>query len=179
MSLAAYASPSRIARGSVSETVTKAIAAGAIGFNLEDQIIGEEALFSISDQSARIPAARGAADQTAIPAFIDARADLFLKADSARHDGRLLNAALGRAEAYTEAGASGLFAPGLVNEPLIGELCKACPLPVNILVIPTTPPAKRLAELSVSRVSYGPGPYRLAMRALEDAARAAFSSIPK
>lgn len=157
----------------VSETVAKAIAAGAIGFNLEDRIIGEKALFSIPDQSARLRAARTAADQAAIPAFANARTDLFLKADPVNHDDRLVDAALRRAEAYAEAGASGLFAPGLVDERLIGRLCQACPLPVNILVLPKTPSPRRLAELGVARLSHGPGPYRLAMQALEDAARAA------
>jgi 2-methylisocitrate lyase-like PEP mutase family enzyme len=61
----------------------------------------------------------------------------------------------------------------LVDETLIGELCQASPLPVNILVLPQTPPAKRLAELGVARISHGPGPYRLAMKTVEEAARQA------
>ena len=35
--------------------------------------------------------------------------------------------------------------------------------------------AAELAELGVARISYGPGPYRLAMDALKVAGRAAFS----
>ena len=157
----------------VAETLSGAIAAGAIGANLEDRVIGEQGLYSTADQSARIGAARRTAEAAAIPFFLNARTDLFLKAAAERHDADLVDAALERARAYAAAGASGLFAPGLVSEPLIERLCGACPLPVNILVLPTAPSARRLAELGVARISHGPGPYRLAMQTLEDAARQA------
>src|SRR3546814_18978466 len=74
---------------------------------------------------------------------------------------------------YAEAGASGLFVPGLADEGLIATVCSKTPLPVNIMASPNTPPAKRLAQLGVARISHGPGPYRIAMRALAEAARAA------
>jgi 2-methylisocitrate lyase-like PEP mutase family enzyme len=157
----------------VADSVTKALAAGAIGFNLEDQIIGSEGLYSVSDQALRVRAARGAADRFGMPAFINARTDLFLKTDPERHAREGLHGTLQRAAAYADAGASGFFAPGLINESLIGELCAACQLPVNILVMPHAPSAARLAELGVARISHGPGPYRLTMRVLEEAARQA------
>ena len=37
----------------------------------------------------------------------------------------------------------------------------------------TTPPLAELARAGVARVSHGPGPYLLAMKTLEDAARSA------
>ncbi len=162
----------------VYETVARAVAAGAAGCNLEDRILGEPGLYSIADQSSRLQAARGAAERAGVALFINARTDLFLKADPAKHDDELVDAALERAGAYAAAGASGLFAPGLVDERLIARLCQACPLPVNILVLPTAPPARRLAELGVSRISHGPGPYRLAMQTIEAAARRALDPAP-
>lgn len=144
---------------------------GAIGFNLEDRIIGAHTLYSAADQSARLRAARSAADQLAVPAFINARTDLFFQTDRAQHDAALLASALDRAHAYAAAGASGLFTPGLVDESLIGMLCQRSPLPVNLLLVPNAPTPKRLAELGVSRVSHGPGPYRRAMQLVEDGAR--------
>jgi 2-methylisocitrate lyase-like PEP mutase family enzyme len=161
----------------VGESVGRAIAHGAIGFNLEDRVIGTKDLYSIADQSARLLEARLAAEQSGVSAFINARTDVFLKTDRAQHDAPLLARALERAAAYAGAGASGLFVPGLVDETLIGELCKASRLPVNILVLPQSPPAKRLAELGVARISHGPGPYRLAMKTVEDAARQAHSAL--
>ena len=101
--------------------------------------------------------------------------DVFLLAAAEQHDDRLGNEALHRALAYAEAGASGFFVPGLVNERLIARLCAACPLPVNIMVMPTTPTAQRLAELGVARISHGPGPYRQMMRSLDEAARRVYA----
>ncbi|MGZ3509721.1 MAG: isocitrate lyase/phosphoenolpyruvate mutase family protein [Vulcanimicrobiaceae bacterium] len=46
-------------------------------------------------------------------------------------------------------------------------------MPLNIMVGDSTPPLRKLGELGVARVSYGPGPYFIAMKALEEAARAA------
>ncbi len=152
-----------------------AIAVGAIGFNLEDQIVGGTGLYSIAEQALRIKAARQAADGAGVPAFINARTDVFLKAPPATHDAVLVEAALARAHAYSAAGANGFFAPGLVDENLIAALCKACPLPVNIMVATPSPATQRLSGLGVARISYGPNPYRQAMKFLEDAARVAFS----
>ncbi|HEX9772169.1 MAG TPA: isocitrate lyase/phosphoenolpyruvate mutase family protein [Steroidobacteraceae bacterium] len=161
----------------VGESVTRAIQAGAIGFNLEDQVIDGDGLYSIDDQAARIRAARAAADRLSIPAFINARTDVFLKADAPKHDAVLLDAALLRAAAYADAGASGLFVPGLVDAGLIGKLCTASPLPVNVMVLPALPPRVQLAKLGVARISHGPGPYRLAMQFLEKAAREALAPV--
>jgi 2-methylisocitrate lyase-like PEP mutase family enzyme len=163
----------------VAQTVAKALQAGAIGFNLEDQIIGTDALYSVPDQASRVRAARAAADKLGIPAYINARTDLFLNADPTAHAEELLDMALLRADAYAAAGASGFFAPGLIDESLIGRLCKACPLPVNILMLANAPSSRRLAELGVARISHGPAPYELAMQLIEDAARRAQSLVGK
>jgi 2-methylisocitrate lyase-like PEP mutase family enzyme len=165
------------APAAVAESVRRAIKAGAIGFNLEDQVIDGDALYSIDEQVARIRAARAAAEQLAIPAFINARTDVFLKADPSKHDVALLDAALTRAAGYAGAGASGLFVPGLVASDLIGKLCAASPLPVNVMVLPALAPPAQLAKLGVARISHGPGPYRLAMQFLEKSAREALAPI--
>lgn len=161
----------------VAKSVANAIGAGAIGFNLEDQVIGAGTLYPVAEQEARLRAARAAADRAGVPVYINARTDLFLNADPAHHDDALVTAALERAHAYARAGASGLFAAGLIDESLIARVCKECPLPVNILVRPAAPSSKRLAALGVARISYGPGPYLLAMQAVEEAARQAHASV--
>jgi len=81
--------------------------------------------------------------------------------------------AIERARAYAEAGADGLFAPGLADITLIARLAEASTLPLNIMVGDATPPVRALAEHGVARVSHGPRPYLIAMKALEEAARAA------
>ena len=120
-------------------------------------------------------AARLAADSAAVPAFINARTDLFLSAAAERHDDQLVNDALQRAQAYADAGANGFFVPGLVDERLIARVCDASPLPVNIMVLPAAPTATRMAELGVARISHGPGPYLRMMRSLEEAARQVYA----
>src|SRR6185436_3061625 len=81
--------------------------------------------------------------------------------------------AIKRARAYAEAGADGLFAPGLANISLIARLAELSPLPLNIMVGDATPPLPELAARGVARVSHGPRPYLMAMKALEQAAREA------
>jgi 2-methylisocitrate lyase-like PEP mutase family enzyme len=155
--------------GQVQESVTKVIHAGAVGINFEDQIINGEGLYSIADQSARIRAIREAAESLSIPLFINARTDIFLKSDNHTQDD--LDEAVRRAASYADAGASGFFAPGLAMPGFIEKLCELCPLPVNIMMLPDAPSARKLGELGVARVSYGPIPYRLAMEALKESGR--------
>lgn len=157
----------------VTETVAAALATGAVGFNFEDQVVGGEGFHAIEDQALRIAAARSAADAANIPAFINARTDLFLKTPVAGYDQPTLDAALERARAYEQAGASGFFAPGLADEKLIEKLCAGTSLPVNILARPGGPEKHRLAELGVARISHGPGPYRQMMTNLTEAAKKA------
>ena len=98
---------------------------------------------------------------------------MFFQRPASQHDDSMVADAIERARAYAEAGADGLFAPGLVNITLIARLAEASPLPLNIMVGDGTSPLRVLAEHGVARVSYGPGPYLIAMKALEEPARAA------
>jgi len=152
-----------------------ALAAGVIGCNFEDRVVGGEGLHPIGEQAARIEALRRTAERANVPAFINARTDLFLGTKPEMHDRAAADHALERARAYADAGASGFFVPGLANEALLARICESSPLPVNAMMFAGMPSPKRLAELGVARISYGPGPYRLAMKALTEAARAAFT----
>ena len=105
--------------------------------------------------------------------FLNARTDVFFQRPSAQHDDAMLAEAIERANGYAEAGADGLFAPGLSNLTLIARLAEASPLPLNIMVEDATPSVRALAEHGVARVSHGPRPYLEAMKALEQAARTA------
>ena len=157
----------------VGRTVARTLEAGAIGCNLEDSFPENGKLREIAEQQPRIRAARKAADAAGIPYFINARTDVFFQAPAEKHDAAMVDAALERARAYADAGASGLFAPGLKDPALIACLVKASPLPVNIMAGSGTPELGVLAGAGVARLSHGPGPYLSAMRALTEAARAA------
>lgn len=159
------------------ENIRKVIAVGAVGINFEDQIVGGDGLYAIEDQSARIKTVREASEEASIPLFINARTDVFLKTYPREHDEIDLEEAVQRARAYAEAGASGLFAPGLRDQEFIKELCDRSPIPVNIMVLPDTPPTKILAQQGVARISYGAGPYRQITEAIREAAQKAFSDF--
>jgi len=162
-----------VAPETVAETVSSAIEAGAVGFNFEDQVVGGEGLHAIAVQARRIEAAAAAIKASGVPAFLNARTDLFLKAKPETHDATLLAQAVERAKAYEAAGAHGFFAPGLGNADLIGALTGAIALPVNIIALAHVPPKAELAALGVARISYGPVPYRKMAAWLEAEARAA------
>ena len=155
------------------KNIERVITAGAIGINFEDHVLGGEGLHPIEQQCARIRAIRETADAQNIPFFINARSDIVLRLKTEEHNAAHLDQLIERAQAYTEAGASGFFAPALVNPDFIGRLCEASPLPVNILVWPGVPSSRELASLGIARISYGGGTYRTAMRAFKEAGKAA------
>lgn len=156
--------------------VSKIIDTGAIGINFEDQIVGGSGLYPINAQAARIRAIRQMADHRNMPLFINSRTDLFLKEpDPSKHRG-LLDETIERAKAYAQAGASGFFAPALVDPDLIRRLCAECPLPVNIIMKPGAPDVATLAGLGVARISHGPFPYRQMMAAFLESAREALGT---
>jgi 2-methylisocitrate lyase-like PEP mutase family enzyme len=155
------------------ENIRRVMDAGAIGVNFEDRIVEGEGLYSIDKQSERIRALRGAADEAGVPLFINARTDVVLPLDTATHTEAHLEEMIERARSYAEAGASGFFAPGLINPDFIGRLCKESPLPVNILIFPGLPSPKQLADLGVGRISHGSGSYRTTMEAFKEAGRKA------
>ena len=155
----------------VGGTVRLAIEAGAVGCNLEDSIPASGRLRTTADQVDRIGIARRTADEAKIHFFINARTDVFFQPSAKDHDDAMVAEVVERAHAYAEAGADGLFVPGLTNLILIARLVEASPLPINIMVADSTSPLSALAEQGVARVSHGPRPYLLAMKLLEEAAR--------
>jgi 2-methylisocitrate lyase-like PEP mutase family enzyme len=158
----------------LAENVSRILDLGVIGINFEDRVVKGVGLYAVDRQARRIAAIRDAADKKGINLFINARTDLFLgqKGDPAKSVGD----ALDRAKAYASAGASGFFIPGLRDDALIGRICEGVTLPVNVMVMDGVPSTKRLSELGVARISYGPIPYIRAMGTLQQEAKKALSS---
>lgn len=143
----------------VGHNVSRLLALGVAGLNIEDQIVGTSGLYSVADQMARLKSVRKAADDLGIPAFINARTDVFLKATPDVHHADLIDEALARQVAYAEAGADGFFVPGLTDTTLIARICEAAILPVNVMMTVDLEQVKAVAALGVSRISFGPLPY--------------------
>jgi 2-methylisocitrate lyase-like PEP mutase family enzyme len=157
----------------LTENIKRIINAGAIGINFEDQIVGGSGIYSIAEQAKRIETIRETSEKEGSSLFINARTDVFLK-NYSDYDESHLAEAIERAGAYANAGASGFFAPGLRNAEFIKTLADDSPIPLNIMVLPDAPANNELAELGVSRISYGPAPYRQMIEFLKDAAREVF-----
>lgn len=157
----------------VDAAMAAALETGIIGCNIEDSLGEGGGLRPIAEQAERLAGARAAAERAGIPLFINARTDVFFQKPPGQHDMEMVDAAAERARAYAEAGADGLFVPLLTDERLIARIVELSPLPVNVMALGSAPPLATLARLGVARVSFGPGPYRLAMNALQDAAQRA------
>jgi 2-methylisocitrate lyase-like PEP mutase family enzyme len=155
----------------VAENTILVLEAGAIGINFEDQVIGENRIYETTQQYERINAIRQKADSNKAPLFINARTDLFLQAGAGADHASILTEAKIRAKAYADAGADGLFVPGLLEPTLIAELCDVCTLPVNIMMNTASAPSSDLMKTGVSRISFGPMPFLDSMAKLEQSAR--------
>lgn len=149
------------------QTALDVIESGAIGMNLED-MVGHE-LIPLAQQLETIRKVIAAAKATGVPLVLNARTDIFL----ANHGDETtrLDRAVERLNAFHEAGADCLFAPGVTDAETIGRLTSALKGPLNILAgvgMPTIPELKRLG---VRRLSTGSGTSRVALGALRRFAR--------
>jgi 2-methylisocitrate lyase-like PEP mutase family enzyme len=139
----------------VAGAVADVVALGAVGVNIED------GARSVAEQSERLAALRG------LDVFVNARIDTFL-----RGTGDLAET-LRRAAAFVQAGADGVFVPGVGDPDTIATLVKEVPAPLNVLVGAGSPSVAELADLGVARVSLGSAvaqaAYALAARAAAEA----------
>ncbi|MEO8319915.1 MAG: isocitrate lyase/phosphoenolpyruvate mutase family protein [Bradyrhizobium sp.] len=159
----------------VAKSATEILKAGAIGINIEDGLSGgKRQLVDPEQHAAKIKAARDAAREFGIRLFINARTDPFLLKFGSPNE--CLDEAARRAKVYADAGADGIFVPGLTDLALIETFVQNTPLPVNIMVTQGVPKIADLARVGVRRVSLGPWPMMAAMRVVEQAAAAVAAS---
>src|SRR5215471_4725347 len=154
---------------SVAETISKTIAAGAAGGNIEDYTGDKNhPLFDTELAVDRISAAREAINRSGIPFVLTARADCYLvgRPDSFAESVR-------RANLFREAGADCLFVPGVADSETIGKLVREIDGPINI-VMGLTGSALSLADLKalgVRRISIGGSMARAMYYHIQRAAR--------
>lgn len=148
----------------VQRNVELLISTGAAGLNIEDSVGAPKApTFDIETATARVAAARAAAQATGIPLVINARVDTLA-------GGGEWDDMVARANAYLGAGADCIFVLGLGDESTVERALAAIDGKVSVISNPTSVPLKRLAELGVSRVSFGPGTLGLTLAHLQAAA---------
>ncbi|MBB4933949.1 2-methylisocitrate lyase-like PEP mutase family enzyme [Lipingzhangella halophila] len=135
---------------------------GVAGVNLED---GRPGGLAPTTEGARlIRSVKRAAPEL----FVNARVDTYWR-DSAVQETRH------RAESYVEAGADGVFVPGLREPEIIRDLVDHLPVPINLL---SQLPLRELRDLGVRRVSTGSLLFRAAIQATVDAAAAIRTGNP-
>ena len=158
----------------IAANVARFVEAGAAGINLEDSV--RRAVVPLPDQVAVLGAVRSAIDETGVPAFVNARIDVFLFVEGVRSQEDLLAEVIERARAYQDAGADGVFVPGLGDRALVRTLCSRLDLPVN--TGPLTTDRSELARLGIRRVTWGPGLAMAAYGATRDRVRAVLDGEP-
>ena len=146
--------------------VARLKATGAVGCNLEDQVVGGEGIHPLELQVRRIAAIRRAVGDDF---FINARTDLLLK----DHEGDGIDQVIERGKAFADAGASGFFVPRIADPRHIEQVVRAVSLPLNAIAFPGAPPKAEWAAAGVARISHGPFPHKALMGTLTEMAKAA------
>ncbi|MET9404509.1 isocitrate lyase/phosphoenolpyruvate mutase family protein [Streptomyces sp. NPDC002935] len=123
--------------------------AGAVGINLED------GLGPVSLHAAKIAAVKAAVPEL----FVNARTDTYWLGDGGHAE------TCRRLDAYRQAGADGVFVPGLSDPDRITDLVNTFDAPLNILYSSLGPTLPQLGDLGVRRVSLGSLLYRRALGA--------------
>ena len=121
--------------------------AGVVGINLEDGGGPVDRL------CAKIAAIRRTTRAQGVELFINARTDVYLRGLVPAPE--RLAETLARTARYREAGASGIFVPGVIEPAAIAQIAREAQLPLNVLAMTGLPAPAELARLGARRLSAG------------------------
>jgi 2-methylisocitrate lyase-like PEP mutase family enzyme len=154
--------------GDAGETARRAIGAGVVGGNLEDQ------MKPLDEAVAAVEAVLAAGRDAGMDFVLNARTDALVRATPDADRGELLQEAIRRGQAFLEAGAPVVFVPGAIAREEIGALVDGLgPQKLSVISVPgRSLPVSELQALGVARVSTGPFTQRAALTALQDAVAA-------
>ena len=148
--------------GDVDTTVRRAIGAGAVGANLEDE------MRPLDEAVAAVATAVQAGVAEGVPLVLNARTDAYLRAGD-RDPADVLTDAIMRGRAFLDAGAACVFVPGRLDAPTVQALVAGIgERRVSVIAVPGSLPQAELAALGVARVSFGPWTQRLVLTTLAD-----------
>src|SRR6266478_339192 len=115
----------------IAENLKPIIDAGAVGINIEDGEGTPELL------AKKIEQARKVAESAKVNVFINARTDVYL-AEIGSPESRV-GETIERAARYRQAGANGIFVPGLSESADIEAIVRDVKMPVNVMAVPDLP----------------------------------------
>jgi 2-methylisocitrate lyase-like PEP mutase family enzyme len=134
----------------VAETMRMSIEVGLAGASVEDFTgRADDPIYDIGLAAERIAAAAEAAHAGPGRLVLTARAENYL------HGRPDLADTIARLQAFQEAGADVLYAPGLRRLQDISQVVREVDRPVNVLALEGLPPVAELAQAGVSRISVG------------------------
>jgi 2-methylisocitrate lyase-like PEP mutase family enzyme len=146
------------------ETVRRAIGFGVVGANIEDR------RRPLDEAVARVRAVIRAGEEEGVPFQLNARTDAFLLGPERSAEERIAEA-IERGLAFLDEGAALVFVPGAVRRDVVERLVEGLGRGrISVLGLPGALPAAEYEALGVARISYGPQPQRVALRALRDLA---------
>ena len=134
----------------VAATIDAVAERGAVGCSIEDRRRDGE-LYELGEAVARVTAAVSAARALDVPFTLTARCEYFV---AGRPD---IDGATARLQAFQEAGADVLYAPGLTTLDQIRAVVQSVDRPVNVVagLSGESPSVAQLEELGVRRISLG------------------------
>lgn len=134
----------------VGETFDLAAQIGLAGASIED-FTGEadSPIYGVEAATERVSSAAEACHRGPAPLVLTGRAENFLHGQSDLAD------TIRRLQAYQEAGADVLYAPGLTRLADIRSVVESVDRPVNVLAMAQTPEVSALSSVGVGRVSVG------------------------
>jgi len=150
------------------QTIRCAAAIGLVGGSIEDATgRADQPLYDLAHATERVAAAAEAARACGLAFTLTARAENYLRGKPDLDD------TIRRLQAYEEAGADVLFAPGLPDLDAVRAVCSALRKPVNFMVAirGRSFSVSELQAAGVKRISLATSLYRAAMTGLVNAAR--------
>ena len=150
------------------QTIRRAAGVGLVGGSIEDATGDKDKpLYDIGLATERVAAAVAAARAVGFPFTLTARTENFLRGNPSLDD------TIKRLQAFDNAGADVLMAPGLPDLAAVRAVCSAVSKPVNFMagIKGKSFTVSQLAEAGVKRISLATSLYRIAMTGLLEAAR--------
>jgi 2-methylisocitrate lyase-like PEP mutase family enzyme len=145
--------------------ITRVAELGAVGGSIEDYDRDDDELYELERAAERIAVAAEAAAARDFPFTLTARAENHLRGNPDLDD------TIARLNAYAEAGADVLYAPGLISAEEIKTVCDAVSKPVNVLAFGRLGLSfAEIAAAGAQRVSVGGGLTWTATNAMIEAA---------
>lgn len=150
----------------VADTIELAVSSGLAGGSIED-FTGrrDDPIYGVAQAAERVAAAAEVAHRGGLRFVLTARCENHL------HGRNDLADTIARLQAYQEAGADVLYAPGVITLDDVRQVVTSVDRPVNVLALPGGPIVAELAEAGVARISVGGAFAFAALGAVVEASR--------